>query len=154
MARKLWIFDQPITRVIRETRDQRRWEGRKMPTTKKQPTMNNKKGKASPSRETNHHFSGCRKGLAQASRKKTTATMFSMINNRRVRFRRFAMTCPKLQIFFVCGPFQDLFFLISKKTVALLIDLVEDLIDPLLGHIGDLFERLSAGYLVVEFVLG
>ena len=125
-----------------------------MPITKKQPSANSKKGKARPSREMNHHFPGWRKGLAQASRKRTTAIKFNMINNRLVKFRRFAMTCPKLQIFFVRGPFQDLFFLIRKKTVALLVDLVEDLVDPLLGHIGNLLERLGAGYLVVEFILG
>ena len=61
---------------------------------------------------------------------------------------------PKLQIFFICGPFQYLFFLIGKKAVALLIDLVEDLVYTLLCYVRYLLEGLGAGYFVIEFVFG
>ena len=99
-----------------------------------------------------HHFPGCMKELAQASRKNKTARQFRMINNRRVKVRSIAMSTPKLQIFFVSGSFQDLFFLIGQETVTLLVDLVKDLIDTLLRYIGDLLERLSAGNLIVKLV--
>ena len=64
------------------------------------------------------------------------------------------MAARKLQIFFVCRPFQNLFFLVGEKPVALLVDLVEDLVDALLCYVGDLFERLGAGNFVIELVLG
>src|SRR5258708_36698573 len=98
MARKLWILDQPISRVINDNSDQIRWELINKPRIKKQPRANKGKGKESPNREINHHFPGGRKGLAQASRKRTTATIFGKMNNRRGNFRSLAMTYPKLQI--------------------------------------------------------
>src|SRR5579859_7296350 len=104
-----------------------------------------------PSREISHHLPGWRKEFAQATRNRTTVRMFRMMNRRRVKFLRRAI-CPKLQIFFVSSPFQDLFFLVRKKAIALLVDLVEDLVDPLLGDVGDLFERLGTGDLVIEFI--
>src|SRR6185312_963584 len=61
---------------------------------------------------------------------------------------------PKLQIFFICGPFQYFFFLIREKAVTLLIDLGDDLVYAVLCYIGYLLERLGPGYLVVKFVFG
>ena len=49
-----------------------------------------------------------------------------------------------LQLFFVRSPPEDLFFLVGEKPVSLLVDLVQDLIDPLLRYVGDLFEWLRA----------
>src|ERR1700722_2199772 len=101
-----------------------------------------------------HHLPGCMKELAQASKNNKTARLFRMINNRRVKVRSIAMSTPKLQIFFVSRPFQDLFFLVGQKPVALLVDLVEDLVDALLRYIGDFLVGLGAGDLVVEFIFG
>src|SRR5215469_855458 len=92
--------------------------------------------------------------LAQASRKRMTVIMFRIMNTLRVSIRKMDMTYPKLQFFFVRSPFQNLFFLVGKKAIPLLIDLVQDLIDPLLGNIGDLFKRLSTGYFIIELIFG
>jgi hypothetical protein len=61
---------------------------------------------------------------------------------------------PKLQIFFVSRSFQDLFFLVSQEPITLLVDLVQDLVDALLGNIRYLFEGLCTRDLVIEFVFG
>ncbi len=100
-----------------------------------------------------HHLPGWRNELAQASKNKRTARPFRIMNRWRVNFRRFGMATRKLQIFFVCRPFQDLFFLVGEKPVALLVDLVEDLVDALLCYVGDLFEWLGAGNFVIELIL-
>src|SRR6185437_1286289 len=131
---------------------QRRHPGRKMPMTKKRKTSSNKSGKRSPSNAMTRQRPGCMKAFAQASRKRMTVMMFSTMNTRRVTIRNNPMTNRNLQIFFVSSPFQDLFFFVGKEPVALLIDLVEDLVDPLLCHIGDLFIWLSAGDFIVEFI--
>src|SRR5450631_4084292 len=62
------------------------------------------------------------------------------------------MAC-KLQFFFVSSPFQYLFFLVRQKPVALLVDLIQDLVDALLCDIGDPLKRLRTGYLVIELIL-
>src|SRR5450432_236937 len=62
------------------------------------------------------------------------------------------MAC-KLQIFFLSGPFQNIFFFVCQKTVALLIDLIQDIIDSFLRNVWDLLEGLSAGNIVKEFIL-
>src|SRR6185312_10682909 len=101
-----------------------------------------------------HHLPGRRKPLAQARRNKSTTRPFRKMNRWRVKLRNLGMAAPKLQLFFVSCPFQDLFFLVGQEPVALLVDLVEDLVDPLLRDVGDLFEGLSAGDLIIEFVPG
>ena len=82
-----------------------------------------------------------------------TVMMFSTTYTRRVTIRNNPMTNRNLQIFFVSSPFQDLFFFIGEEPIALLVDLVEYLVDPLLCHIGDLFVWLSAGNFIVKFIL-
>src|SRR5579872_2353296 len=62
------------------------------------------------------------------------------------------MAAAKLQFFFVSRPFQDFFFLVREKAVALLVDLVKDLVDSLLRDVRDLFKWLGAGNLVVKLV--
>src|SRR5258708_277551 len=120
---------------------------------RKTSNSSNNSGKTSPSREISHQAPGCRKEFAQASRNRTAVTKFRVMNSRRVKFLRRAI-CPKLQIFFVCSPFQNLFFLVRKEAVTLLVDLVQDLVDPLLGHIGYLFEGLGPGNLIIKLILG
>src|ERR1700761_652560 len=140
--------------VTSEISAHRRHPGRKMPMAKKSKSSSSKRGKIRPSNEIIHQRPGCRTALAQASRKRMTVTMFSTTNTRRVTIWNNPMTNRNLQIFFVSSPFQDLFFFVGEEPIALLVDLVEDLVDPLLRHIGDLFVRLCAGNLIVEFVFG
>src|ERR1700761_5812758 len=140
--------------VTSEISAQRRHPGKKMPMAKKSKSNSSKRGKISPNNEIIHQRPGCRTALAQASRKRMTVTMFRTTNTLRVTICNTPMTYRNLQIFFVSSPFQDLFFFVGKEPIALLVDLVEDLVDPLLRHIGDLLIRLSAGNFIVEFVFG
>src|SRR6185437_635222 len=143
-----------MTSANSEISAQRRHPGIKMPTTKKRKTSSNKRGKRSPSNAMTLQRPGCMKAFAQASRKRMTVMMFSTMNTRRVTICNNPMTNRNLQFFFVSSPFQDLFFFVGKEPIALLVDLVEDLVDPLLCHIGDLLVWLSAGDLIVEFIFG
>ncbi|MBS1668255.1 MAG: hypothetical protein JST58_12835 [Bacteroidetes bacterium] len=72
--------------------------------TKKPKTNNKRKGKARPSKEMNHHFSGYRKALAQANKKIMATTMLQIITTRLVSFRNVGITGCKLQILLVGSP--------------------------------------------------
>lgn len=140
--------------AISDKRAQRRHPRKKMPAIKKPTSRTSNRGKTKPSKAIIHQRPGCRTAFPQASKNKMTVMMFKTMNRRRVSIRSNPMANPKLQIFFVSSPFQDLFFLIGEKTIPLLVDLVQDLVDPLLGYIRYLLERLGAGNLIIKLVLG
>jgi len=67
-------------------------ELKKSQKIKKQKTINNKTGNISPSKETNHHLSGCKNALQHASKKIAATITFEKIINRLVNLRKVAMT--------------------------------------------------------------
>jgi len=76
--------------VINEMSDQRRAD-RKSQNTKKPKTINKSSGKIKPSRDKNHHLSGCKNVLQHASKKKAAAIIFDTMMNLLVNFLNVAM---------------------------------------------------------------
>ena len=54
-------------------------------------TINNKTGKIKPSKEMNHHLSGCKKTFAHASKKRNATMMLDIIKIFFVKVRSVAM---------------------------------------------------------------
>src|SRR6185312_9705031 len=120
--------------------------------TRKTSKRSRKSGNRKASKEINHHLSGCRNALQQVNRNRMANAMFSRMRKRFVNFRSDAMGDLKLQIFLFSSPLQNVFFFAGQKAIALLVDLVQDLIDSFLRDIGNFFKGLGSGHMIIKFV--